>query len=164
LFSVKNHGLIRSITPVLKREELLFRFKFLKLVPVLGALIALVDFSAVALATTVTGSPPPAVLTNGSAEDANIQIFTESTGVVLAAPLTVGTTTIPAGRYNSFLVHYDPSGDSGTASGTIEFDSNISFVLETTAELTGSDSIFGTGATYQVDARQTGSVRTQGMS
>ncbi|NQW19435.1 MAG: hypothetical protein HQ477_01740, partial [Chloroflexi bacterium] len=134
--------------------------KLPKLLSVLGALVALAAFSTVALAmtttgaVTVSGSPVPTNLTNGAVENANIQIFSESTGVVLASPMIVGTTTIPAGRYNSFIVHFDPTGSDGTASGTVDFDSNISFVLKSTDELTGTDSTFGTGATYQVTARQ----------
>ena len=56
---------------------------------------------------------------------------------------------LPAGTYNSYIIHADKQGDNETFSGSITLDSKIVAILYKGPGLNDTDSIFGaTGTTY----------------
>jgi hypothetical protein len=103
---------------------------------------------------------PPASLQPGAWEnDSNIRVFGEKYNQVLASPLAVGGTTIPAGtKVNSYYVHADAVGNADTAhnyTGSISFGTKILAVATSTAELQATTPQFGvTGVTYSTSTDQ----------
>lgn len=141
---------------------------------------ALATGNAFALVSGTSGSAElldqPTSLVNGASESARVQVFDEAQDVEvsegaftvdylfdesdLGAHFTgvehgsvVEEALLPAGTYDSHLIHFDPPGAYGTVSdATIEFDGEIVAVIVGAPLLRGSDATFAPGVAFQNDA------------
>ena len=91
----------------------------------------------------------PADVSNNAAPDSLIQVFDERQGVVTTSSTAIddgptGPGTIPAGKYDSHLVHLDRLTSSGSViAGSVTFDGPIVGILTTNTSLDATDVQFG---------------------
>lgn len=103
---------------------------------------------------------PPASVQPGAWEsDTEFRVFGEQMNRTLAAPLSVGGTTIPAGtRVNSYYVHADAVGNANTAhlfTGSLNFGTRVLAVASTGRDLQATAPTFGLpGTTYSTSGDQ----------
>ena len=133
----------------------------LKLTSLIVAVVAVGYMASTTFATSdsVTDSvvikPIPADLSNNASPDSVIQVFDERQGVETTTSTAIddgpsGPGTIPAGRYNSHIVHLDEGAGTPLA-GSVTFDGPIVGILKTKASLDATDVQFGfegAGTTY----------------
>jgi hypothetical protein len=127
--------------------------------------LAIAIFTAPAAWADIVGTsgsvviiPPPTDARLGDLVDLDVlQVFPESSGVVLGSALGVNATA--SGTYDngagpggdlsagttvdSFMVVCDSGGRSATCTGSITFDTNVLGLIFSTADLAASDSILG---------------------
>ena len=109
------------------------------------SLTALVAAASV-LSTTgqvQAGGSVPASLAHGAHESPWIQVYDEAENITVSS-----VAGIPAGTYNSYLVHFDPINDGGsikTRVGTATFSTDILYIIRSSNDLDASDLIFNSG-------------------
>ncbi|ANJ26140.1 RICIN domain-containing protein [Agromyces aureus] len=112
-----------------------------------------------AAGTTQVEAPPSSVVAGAWERNGTIRVFAERLGQALAAPVTVGGITIPAGtRVNVHYVHADRIGSDNvraTFTGSLLFDGDVLAVASSATDLQATSAAFGsTGTTYSTHVDQ----------
>lgn len=115
--------------------------------------------AAVSLVTTddvTDGGLVPTSLVYQAETSGDIQVFTENIGITSTGPVAADIGgPIPAGTYDSYIIHFDVGGGLANAKGSVTFPGVIVGVMHQNGTLLNSDDDFGaSGTNYVTRARR----------